>query len=174
MSSQIVSAFFGALVGFAGTYFIQRGIFRKSLLDQQRERLGILRGLRADLYVSKMLCEGALESEVIAPGLQCPTSLWEASGHRILGAVTRPAGETLNDAFGRIGAINGTWIALPGAQVATKRSLKVPSNVVIPPDSFTRLIDRIDAATGILDQLESEYEVREEKMLHPIKSRLPW
>jgi hypothetical protein len=168
-----VSAFIGALVGFAGTYFIQRGIFRKSRLDQQRERLGILRGLRADLHVAKLLFDGALKSEAIGPGLRCPVELWQSSGHRILGAVTREAGEALNDAFGRLAAINGTWAALPDA-IVKDIDPTADDKVVVPPQSLKNMIEKIDGATSILDRLEGEYERREEKLLHPVKSRLPW
>jgi len=95
------------------------------------------------------------------------------NGNKIMGAVTRPAAETLNEAFGRLRAINGTWAAMPGAIVKTVEEHEEGAGVLVEPATLHRMIEKISAAIFILDTLEKEYELRELKLRYPARSRLP-
>ena len=78
MSTALVAAFLGALVGFGGTHLLQRAQFRRAELEGVRDRVGIARALRADLYVAKLSTQNSLKTEVIPPGMRYPTDLWVA------------------------------------------------------------------------------------------------
>src|SRR5262249_42234263 len=154
---------FGALVAFGGTYLLQRGQFRRRELEDVEERLGLIRRLRADLQFARMLCEGALKSHHILPGVQMPVDLWIAQGHRGIAAIHGQEEQRLLDVFGRIVAVNGVWAAAPdGHKVLTESEAEtmreedegLGSFVVTDPESLENLIKRIDAALPALDAMK--------------------
>jgi hypothetical protein len=119
-----------------------------------------------------MLCDGAIKSQAIAPGVVCPVDLWVSSGYKIIAAVKRPAEEALIDAFGRLRAINGIWTAMPGAAVKTVEEHEEKPGVLVEPENLRRMTEKIDAAVSILNKLEEEYEEKEHQLRHPVRSRL--
>jgi hypothetical protein len=167
MGSELLAALLGAMVAFAGTYLLQRGQFRRADLEGVRERIGVTRGLRVELYAAKILTESSISTERIASGMTFPTDLWSAHGHRLIAALAQPAEAILIDAFGRFGSINSI---IAGVQAQGGR-ISLASEGVLTSDHLAGLLRKIDAAIGMLNDLESEYEAREHQLLHPIASR---
>lgn len=168
MVAALIAALLGAIVGFAGTYLLQRGQFRRTDLDGLTERLGIARRLRADLEMAALLCESSIKNEALVPGTQFPADLWVSAGHRVIGGIERQDEQALIQAFNRFVAMN----ALMGAHHDPQG---IPlTGESLGEDDLQRLIGIIGHAISILDQMESEYEARERRLRHPVRDRLPW
>jgi hypothetical protein len=173
MSTALFAALAGALVAFLGTALLQRSQFRRAELSDVRERLGLTRGLRADLLVTRMVCEQAMERKHLAPGTQYPVHLWRDHGHRLIAALKRPAEAALIDVFGRMEMLNGI-LGIP-ALAASGIAFSVHDKETRPGDFAARvelLIQKIDTATEILDRYESECEDREAGLRYPIRASL--
>ena len=98
-----------------------------------------------------------------------PTDLWISQGHRLLAALNQPAEDMLIQAFERFLSFNSM------VQAATDRPgghLSFEEGELHSPQ-LQVLIDKIDTAVEVLDALEVEYEARELRLRHPVKSRLP-
>lgn len=173
MSSELVAALLGAVVAFAGTYLLQRSQFRRAEVDDLKQRLGLVRALRADLHIAKLACEMSLHNEVIPSGTKFPVDLWGSDGHRIIGLIHAPAESALVDAFGRMGLINGMLAAMPGPSgVSLKETEEDSEDEAAIADSLKQLITKIDLAVTFLDALQAGYEKRERLLCHPIRTRL--
>ncbi|HEX3240302.1 MAG TPA: hypothetical protein VHR18_09225 [Solirubrobacterales bacterium] len=168
MGSELIAALLGAMVAFAGTYLLQRGQFRRADLEGIRERIGVARGLRADLYAAKLLTELSINSKQIPSGMAYPTELWNSQGHRLIAALSQSAEAILIDPFARFGALNSI-----AAGVQTQgASISLAEGDMLTPDHMAGMLKKIDAAIEMLNDLEREYEARERQLLHPIAIRL--
>jgi hypothetical protein len=167
MSSQLVAALLGAIVAFGGTYLLQRGRFRRAELEGVRERLGLTRALRANLYAAELQLEASIKNKVIPAGTTFPVALWDSHGHRLIGALRAPAEASLIDAFGRFAALNGlvNGIHRPGGHIDLDDDL-------LTEDHLLGLLAKVVTAIGMLDALEAENEQRERHLSHPIRARL--
>jgi hypothetical protein len=124
MSPELGAALAGAGVAFVGTYLLQRAQFRRADRERRQELRGLVRQLRADLHVSKKLCEGALASRRIMAGVECRTETWTAQGHKIIAVLMLDDEvEALVEAFGRMAAVNGVWRANPDMLVLTEQEV---------------------------------------------------
>jgi hypothetical protein len=170
MPDVLLAALAGAGIGFLGTTFLQRSQFRRADLDLTRERLGITRGLRADLHVAKLVCENTISSNTIFPGTGFPVELWSAQGHRLIAAIRRPAEEILIDAFGRMGMLNRLLSGPAMSQVLEFSTYEGGADLA---NKLQGMIEKIDAAVEVLDLYEGECEKRALSLLHPFRSRLP-
>lgn len=147
-------------MAFGGTYLLQRAQFRRADKLRDRELLGLVRQLRADLNVSKKLCEGALVSKRIMAGVECQVGTWQAQGHRIIALLYDPAEiDALVEVFGRMAAVNGVWRANPEMLVATEAEvregkLSEKNRAASDPAGLEWLIRLVDEALPILDEVE--------------------
>lgn len=120
MASQVIAALVGTLVGaaigIAGSWALQSERFRRADRDGIRERLAIVRGLRSDLFVARMVIESIVKRATLVQGTQFPTALWESHGHRLLGALNKEGEESLIQAFGRLWLSNGYLTLVKGEQ----------------------------------------------------------
>jgi hypothetical protein len=173
MPTALLAALCGAAVAFAGTYLLQRAQFRHVDLDRLRERLGVARGLRADLLVSKLLCEVTLKNSKVPPGTSFPTDLWVSHGHLLMAAFYRPAEACMIDAFGRMGLVNRIFAAPPFAnQAMDLRSSDGAQEDLDLTATLHLMIEKFDAAVSVLDAYEVECEQRSRRLLHPLISRI--
>lgn len=163
MSAELGAALAGAGVAFSGTYLLQRVQFRRADRDHERELLGLIRQLRADLRISKKLCEGALASRRIMAGVECPVDTWVAQGHKIIAVLlVDDEIEALVEVFGRMAAVNGVWRANPGMQVLTEEEVRAGAlgphgEAASDPAGIEWLIELVDRAMPVLDDLELIY-----------------
>lgn len=170
MPDVLLAALSGAAVAFLGTAWLQWRQFRRTDLMGVRERLGLTRALRADLFVAKLACEIATGNETIAPGTRFPVDLWVSHGHRLIAVLRRPAEDALIDAFGRMAMINGL-LALGAVPLSTQENDPTPGEAM---EKLHLLIEKIDTAVQILNKYEEECEERAQRLVRPVKSRLPW
>jgi len=164
MPTTLVAALLGAIVAFGGTYLLQRSQFRHAELEGVQDRIGIARALRADLYVARLSTQNSLKTQVIPPGMQYPTGLWIAQGHRIMKALEPAAQDALMQAFGRMGALNGLLAAVGSTGLAVSND---PEGGV----ALNGLVELIDGAVVTLDRLEGFWIRRERRLQHPLKDR---
>lgn len=172
MASQLVAALLGALVAFGGTYLIQRGQFRRADLEGVRLRVGLARGLRADLYAAKHACAGAQKYEIFPPGLRFPTYLWVAEGHRLIAAVTNPAEGALLDAFSRLGLHNELLAAIQQSSSVAEPTPEELEGQQEAIKSVGALIEKIDLAIDVLNRREGEWLEKERRLRHPLRTRV--
>lgn len=154
MSSQLLAALSGAIVGFIGTFvgtwLLQRRQFHRQDLEALRMRYGIVKALRAELMESGLLVDGVIKRGGIPRGINFPTAAWESQGHLLIAAVIEPAEFALIEAFGRLRGMNGLIAAISG-----------PSLPVNPEMGMEKLKKAIDTAIGYLNTLCDEYRIRE-------------
>lgn len=157
----------GALIGLATTALIQTRQFRREELNGVRERLGLTRGLRADLYAAKLVTEVSIKSEWIAAGSVWPVDLWVAQGHRLMAAMESPAEQAMIDTFSRFASINSMVAATrrPDGHLPLKEDK-------LGVKHLAGLIAKLDHAIGVFDSLETFYEERSANLQHPVRSRL--
>lgn len=168
MPTPLASALLGAAVAFIGTYLLQRGQFRRYDLDGVRERLGLTRALRADLYVSKLTVELWIRDGQLTCGTNLAAALWASHGHRLVAALKPVPAEVMFDAFSRFNSVNGILSATqrPGGHLPLKDG-------ALTSDHLQGLMDKIGMAIEVLDKLEGEYEGKELRLRFPFRSHLP-
>lgn len=137
-------------------------------MDGVRERLGITRALRVELYTAKLNTESSIKNEVVATGTVLPIQSWEAHGHKLLGALKRPGEIALIETFGRFGSIN----AIVAASQRPEGALRLkPGKLEL--GHLAGLLGKIDRAIELMDGLEGEYQERELRLRWPVRSRMP-
>ena len=117
------------------------------------ERLSVARGLRADLYLARLMLETIVEHNSFVVGMRFPLALWESQGHRLLGAVNAEAEDALTQAFCRLWGANGLIEAMARGTMSKEDVDGKP------------LFERVDSAIEVLDRLEGEYVDRETEYL---------
>lgn len=122
----------------------------------------MVRQLRADLHVSKKLCEGMLVSKRIMAGVECRTDTWTAQGHKIIAVLMLDTEvEALVEVFGRMAAVNGVWRANPGMLVLTEAEVGAGAlpegEAASDPAGIEWLIELVDTALPVVDDLELVY-----------------
>jgi hypothetical protein len=163
----VIAALLGAAVGFAGTYLLQRGQWRRGELVDLRVRLGALRALRIDLYSALTLLTSSIDNGVIAPGTHYPDEAWRAHGHLIVADLKPEPLETLTQVYGRLKPLNGFL----GAQGTVSYGLDREESAV-NRDSLCQLAEKVDMAVRVLDRLEQEWIVKERGLRWPLREAL--
>ncbi|HEY2054581.1 MAG TPA: hypothetical protein VGH14_11660 [Solirubrobacterales bacterium] len=164
MWTGVIAALLGAAVGFAGTYLLQRGQWRRGELADLRLRLGALRALRIDLYSVLTLLTSSIDNGVIAPGTHYPDEAWRAHGHLIVAALKPEPLETLTQVYGRLKPLNGVLAAQGTLAYELDRE-----ECAVDRDSLGQLAEKVDMAAQVLDRLEQEWIVRERRLRWPLR-----
>lgn len=162
MPTEVFAALLGAIVGFGGTYLVQRGQWRRNDLEHVRLRLGAVRALTIDLCAADLTARITEENGVLAVSGRFPTEAWFTHGHLVLGALKGPNIEPLMQVFGRFDMLNATAANGPV-------DLKDQPDAV---DSLSSLRTRIDEALNLLAAFEIELDEKRERLQHPWKARL--
>jgi hypothetical protein len=163
MPTAVIAALLGAAVGFAGTYLIQRGHWRRQELEHLRMRLGVIRSLSIDLGAAALSVESSQTNSVIAQGTRYPTTTWFTHGHLVLGVLKPQAVTPLMEAFGRFDVVNSYLAAL--GEIKLKGSAAQEFNLPL-------MRQRIREALEVLERLEAETDAKREAVQHPWRSCL--
>jgi hypothetical protein len=162
MPSELLAALLGAIVGFAGTYLIQRSQWRRAELDRLRHRLGAFRMLKIDLASAAVLAEVTVQEQALIAGGKFPTTNWFNHGHVVAAELDEPSVEHLTEAFGRFDMLNAHLAAVgPGDLSENEEALaRLPT-----------LGRRIADAILAIQQAEVQLERQLDQLEHPWVSR---
>jgi hypothetical protein len=161
MSGQLLAAFGGAVVAFCGTGLLQAARNRREDRDGVRERLGITRGLKAELGEAAMYLDLALHGKLWVTATRYPVAVWEAEGHHLLAALEPDAALTLVEAFAKLRGTNTLMAAAPDL------SVPVEAAGALDPEAVKKLAAQVVAALEVLDALDANYAIRERELSTP-------
>lgn len=158
MPSEVIAALLGALIGFAGTYLIQRGQWRRGELEQARLRLGAIRALAIDLRAAELTVRVADQRKVLVAGSRFPTQAWFTHGHLVLGVLKSESVDPLMQVFGRFDSMNSMIAAAGTTDFSEEREFA---------RSLTDIKKGINTALILLARFEVEVDSKRDRLQRP-------
>jgi hypothetical protein len=167
MSSQLLAALGGAIVGFCGTGLLQAARNRRDDRDGVRGRLAVTRGLKVELAEAGMHIDIALQTGFVVTAFRYPVAVWEAEGHHLLAALDPGAALKLVAAFGRLRSTNALMAGAPDTAIS------LDSGFGLGAKDLEKLQEHVRIAMGVLNALDEHYTVRERELSTP-RMRAAW